>query len=261
MQNNAIFKINFAGALNTGKSILYQKGRKMQKTIVAVGGGEIGRIKILPDGTACQTEVETTLIDRFIVEASGKKHPKMLFVGTATGDKESYLEIIRKHFKDRLGCSSVEPLNLVDSKMSATEIRDKIFSSDIVYVGGGDTTFMLKIWRQYGVDKILYEAYQSGIVLSGISAGAICWFEYYDNMDDIDDIEQLELVKGLSFVKGFGVPHYDWLTDDEKNRINDKLKEKNIRGWSMDDCTALVFQDDKVKSITCRSDRKVSQIP
>ena len=233
----------------------------MKKTIVAVGGGEIGRIKILPDGTSCQTDVETTLIDRFIIEATGKKDPKMLFVGTASGDKKSYLEVVENHFKGRLGCCSVEPLNLVTESVSTEEVRNKVFSSDIIYVGGGDTTTMLKIWQEHGVDKILYEAYQKGIVIAGISAGAICWFEYYDNMDDIEDIEQLDIVRGLGFVKGFGVPHYDWLSDDEKQRINDKLKQKSIRGWSMDDCTALIFQDDEISTITCRNDRMVRQIP
>ncbi|MBQ7659184.1 MAG: Type 1 glutamine amidotransferase-like domain-containing protein [Alphaproteobacteria bacterium] len=233
----------------------------MKKMIIAVGGGEIGRIKVLPDGTSVQTDVETTLIDRFIVDATGKKHPKMLFVGTASGDKKSYLEVVENHFKGRLGCHSVEPLNLVEESISIQEIRNKIFSSDIIYVGGGDTTTMLNIWQKYKLGDILYEAYQKGIVLAGISAGAICWFEYYDNMDDIENIEQLDLVRGLGFIKGFGVPHYDWLTEDEKQRINDKLKQKNIQGWSMDDCTALVFQDGSIKIMTCRDDRKVKQIP
>lgn len=232
-----------------------------KKTIVAVGGGEIGRIKILPDGTAYQTEIETTIIDKFIVEASGKKNPKMLFIGTASNDKTSYLDVITTHFKDRLGCSCVEPLNLIGTNISYDEIKYKIFSADIIYVGGGDTTFMLKIWKELGVDKLLYEAYKKGIVLSGISAGAICWFEYYDNMDDIENIEQLDIVPGLSFVKGFGVPHYNWLTPDEKKKINDKLKDKDIKGWSIDDCVAIVFQNDELKIISCRSDRTATQIP
>ena len=231
------------------------------KTIVAVGGGEIGRIKILPDGTACQTEIETTIIDKFIVDASGKKNPKMLFIGTASNDKTSYLDVTTTHFKDRLGCSCVEPLNLIGTNISYDEIKYKIFSADIIYVGGGDTTFMLKIWKERGVDKLLYEAYNKGIVLSGISAGAICWFEYYDNMDDIENIEQLDIVPGLSFVKGFGVPHYNWLTPDEKKKINDRLKDKNIKGWSIDDCVAIVFQNDELKIISCRSDRTATQIP
>lgn len=232
-----------------------------KKTIVAVGGGEIGRIKILPDGTTYQTEIETTLIDKFIVEASGKKNPKMLFIGTASNDKTSYLDVITTHFKDRLGCSCVEPLNLVGTNISFEEIRRKIFSADIIYVGGGDTTTMLKIWKELGVDKLLFEAYNKGIILSGISAGAICWFEYYDNGDDIDNIEQLDIISGLSFIKGFGVPHYNCLTPKEKKKINDKLKDKNIKGWSIDDCVALVFQNDELKIISCRPDRTATPIP
>ena len=149
----------------------------------------------------------------------------------------------------------------IRTNISYDEIKYKIFSADIIYVGGGDTTFMLKIWKELGVDKLLYEAYNKGIVLSGISAGAICWFEYYDNMDDIENIEQLDIVPGLSFVKGFGVPHYNWLTPDEKKKINDRLKDKNIKGWSIDDCVAIVFQNDELKIISCRSDRTATQIP
>lgn len=233
----------------------------MNKTIVAVGGGEIGRIEVLADGSLRKTDIETTLIDKFIVEATGKEHPKMLFVGTASRDKVAYLEVVRAHFVNRIGCASVEPLNLVETTLSTDEIREKIFSSDIIYVGGGDTTTMLKIWKHLGVDKMLYEAYQKGIVLSGISAGAICWFEYYDNMDDITDIEDLDIISGLGFVKGFGVPHYNQLSDDEKRRINLKLKEKGLYGWSIDDCVALVFINDEMSVLSCREDRTSILVP
>lgn len=231
------------------------------KTIIAVGGGEIGRMAISSDGTSYQTEVETTKIDRFILNSTGKKHPKMLFIGTATNDKQSYLEIITEHFKDRLGCQSVEPLNLVTEKLSFEHIREKIFNADVIYVGGGDTTTMLQIWRKQGVDKLLYKAWQKGIVMAGISAGAICWFEYYDNMDDIDSLEDLDIISGLGFVKGFGVPHYNQLSTEEKTLINLKLKEKNLAGWSIDDCSALVFQDDNIQIISCKTNRNVHKIP
>ena len=233
----------------------------MDKIIVAVGGGEIGRIEILPDGSARQTEVETTKIDRFIVEASGKAHPKLLFIGTASGDKTAYLEVIEEHFVNRLGCAAVTPLNLLNTTLSAVEIRQKILAADIIYVGGGDTTGMLRVWRRLGVDKMLYEAYEKGIVIAGISAGAICWFEYYDNMDDIIDINDLDILPGLSWVKGFGVPHYNQLSDDEKSRINLKLKERNIHGRTIDDCVALVFKNDEMSVISCRPDRNSVQIP
>ena len=233
----------------------------MDKIIVAVGGGEIGRIEVLPDGTSHKTDIETTEIDRFIVESSGKKHPKMLFIGTASCDKTSYLDVIREHFINRIGCACVEPLNLVNTTMSKEEIRNKILSSDIIYVGGGDTTNMLRVWKRLGVDKMLYEAYEKGIVLSGISAGAICWFEYYDNMDDIIDINDLDILSGLSFVKGFCVPHYNQLSEDEKKRINLKLREKNLQGWAIDNCVALVFKNEKMHILSCRPDRNAIQLP
>lgn len=232
----------------------------MPKTIIAIGGGEMGRIKMLPDGTAVKTPIETMKIDQFLVKSSGKKHPHMIFLGTASNDDPVWFEQVKNHFEN-LGCARVDSLPLVNTVAHYDEIKSKILSADIIYVGGGDTTTMLKIWAEQGVDKILYQAWQQGIVLAGISAGAICWFEYYDNMDDIDSIEQLDLVKGLSFIKGFAVPHYNTLTEDEKNHINDKLRQRKISGWSLDDCTALVFQDDYVMPISCCSDRYVKKIP
>lgn len=233
----------------------------IDRTIVAIGGGEMGRIKTLPDGSTVKTDIETTLIDQFIVKATGKKHPKMLFIGTASGDDPVYLDMVKEHFINRIGCACVEPLNLIKEAPSFDEMKEKIFSNDIIYVGGGDTTMMLKVWKRTGVDKLLFEAYQKGIVLSGISAGAICWFDYYDNMDDIDDIKQLDIVRGLSFLKGFAVPHYDELTKNERDKINQKLTEKGIKGRTIDNCVALIFQNGKMSILSCRPDRTSIQIP
>ena len=233
----------------------------MKKTLIAVGGGEIGRTICLPDGTKVKTEVETTLIDKFIVKATGKKHPQMLFLGTASEDDPVYFKTIKEHFVGRIGCASVEPLKLSKSKRLSTKAKEKILSADIVYVGGGDTTTMLKIWKRLGVDKVLYEAYQKGVVLAGLSAGAICWFEYYDNMDDINDINDLDIVPGLSFVKGFAVPHYDELTPQERKKINQILKRKKVKGLTIDNCVALVFQNGKMSVLSCRPDRTSVEIP
>ena len=111
------------------------------------------------------------------------------------------------------------------------------------------------------LEEAIYEAYQKGIVLAGISAGAICWFEYYDNMDDISDISELDIVPGLGFLKGFAVPHYNWLTSHEKAELNRILTERKITGFATDDCTALVFKDDEMDIISCRMDRTVIKIP
>ena len=136
--------------------------------IVAIGGGEIGRSGY---------PVETTEIDQEIIRLSGKSKPRMLFIPTASSDSESYYNVVKNHFGTSLSCK-VDVLYLLVNKPSRKEIEEKILSSDIIYVGGGNTLKMMKLWRKLGVDRLLKAAYDKGTVLCGLSAGAICWFEY-----------------------------------------------------------------------------------
>ena len=135
----------------------------MPKTIVAIGGGKIGTRETLP-------------IDREIIRLSNKKNPKFLFIPTARSDSEIYWKRVRKYFGDFLKCKT-EVLFLIKEKPSRKQIRSKISSADIIYVGGGNTLQMMRIWRRLGVDKLLIAAYEMGTVLAGISAGSICWFD------------------------------------------------------------------------------------
>src|SRR3989344_8149361 len=97
--------------------------------IVAIGGGEIGR----PG-----TNIETEEIDREIIRLSGKKHPKVLFLPTASGDNSGYCEVVQNYYGKKLGCK-VGVLCLIKEKPLREEIRKNILGSDIVYVGGGNT--------------------------------------------------------------------------------------------------------------------------
>ena len=134
------------------------------KKIVAVGGGEIGRPGY---------SIETAKIDKEIIKLSGKKRPKFLFIPTASLDADDYVKVVNNYFGNKLGCV-IDVLYLVNKKISRREIENKILNSDIIYVGGGNTFKMLKLWRKLGVDKVLAAAYKKGIVHSGVSAGAIC---------------------------------------------------------------------------------------
>ena len=69
-------------------------------------------------------------------------------------------------------------LNLLGRNPSDDELRSKILSPDIIYVGGGNTLKMMRRWRYLGVDSLIRQAWENGTVLSGVSAGAICWFEW-----------------------------------------------------------------------------------
>ncbi|MEK7354130.1 MAG: Type 1 glutamine amidotransferase-like domain-containing protein, partial [Chloroflexota bacterium] len=167
--------------------------------IVAIGGGEIGR----PGHP-----IETTEIDEEIIRLSGKSKPRLLFIPTAGSDSETYYEAVRNHFGG-MSCK-VDVLYMLANKPSKKEIEDKIFSSDIIYVGGGNTLKMMIAWRKLGVDVILAEAYRRDIVLSGVSAGAICWFRYgsSDSRKFANPDAGLIKISGLNFINALCCPHY-----------------------------------------------------
>lgn len=208
--------------------------------IIAIGGGEIGR----PG-----TKVETTAIDKEIIKISGKKKPSLLFLPTASDDSESYYNVVKKHFGERLKCK-IDVLYLIKNKYSEKELRDKILKSDIIYVGGGNTLKMIKLWKKLGIDEILKEAYQNGIVLSGISAGAICWFEYgnSDSLKFDNKKSNIIKVKGISLVKGLFCPHYD-VEKIRKVELKKMMKNKKGIALALDNCSAIEIVDDKYRII------------
>jgi len=173
----------------------------MPKVIVAIGGGEI-RTR----GTA--------RIDREIIRLSNKKNPKLLFVPTASSDSERYWKHIEEYFGNYLKCET-DALFLLKEKPSTEQIQAKISSADIIYVGGGNTQQMMRVWRHRGVDKLLKAAYENGTVLAGISAGSICWFDsgHSDSMSFYSPRKWKYInVRGLGLIKGIHCPHYNSMT-------------------------------------------------
>jgi dipeptidase E len=171
------------------------------KAIVAIGGGKF-------------TNGKRAAIDREIVRLSGKKHPRLLFIPTASSDFEPYWQNISEYFGDFLKCRT-DVLWLLKERPSRAEIKRKILSADIIYVGGGNTLMMMRLWRRLGVDKFLREAYEKGIVLSGASAGSICWFDsgHSDSMSFYNPKKWKYInVKGLGLIKGIHCPHYNGMT-------------------------------------------------
>lgn len=221
------------------------------KKIVAMGGGEIGRPGY---------SIETTQIDKEIIRLTGKKNPKLLFIPTASLDSESYYEIVKKYFGKKLGCK-VDVLYLIKEKPSRKEIEKKVFGSDIVYVGGGDTLKMMQVWKKNGVDKILKQAHEKGIVLSGLSAGSICWFKW-GNSDskklanpNADSIK----VSGLGFINALHCPHYDI----EKNRkvdLKKMMKKTSGVAIAIDNCCAIEIINDEYRIISSKPSAKAYKV-
>ena len=161
----------------------------MDKQIIAIGGGGFGR----------NPGVGT--IEKYILEQSKKETPNICFIPTATGDDESY-KVSYYSTLTKLNCN---PSHL-DLFKRTTNLESMIMKNDIIFVGGGNTKSMLAVWRDWGLDIILKRAYESGIVMSGVSAGAICWFD-----KGITDswANKLNILDCLGFTKGSCCPHYD----------------------------------------------------
>lgn len=212
---------------------------KIIKTIIAIGGGELGKL-------------DTLAIDKKIVKLSKKTHPKVLFIPTASNDAEGYCDTFQKVYGDKLHCQ-VDFLLLVRDKHRLTkkEIKQKILSADIIYVGGGSTLKMMKEWRKQGVDKFLKQAYRKGIILSGLSAGAICWFRYGVS----DSRLFMKNSKNKDWMRVAGLNLFS-LTISPEHIRDKKIRDEGIKiimqrtpgvGLAMDDYTALVIQNNSYK--------------
>jgi peptidase E len=118
-------------------------------------------------------EPRNTRLDRYILGLANKPRPRICFLGTASGDSRDYIR--RFHLAmNRLPC---RPSDLTLYRRDARNLRKFILSQDVIFVGGGNTANLLAVWRLHGLDRILREAWRRGVVLSGVSAGMICWFE------------------------------------------------------------------------------------
>ncbi|MDR1207597.1 MAG: Type 1 glutamine amidotransferase-like domain-containing protein [Rickettsiales bacterium] len=213
--------------------------------IVAIGGGQNGRKKTMPDGTVKQYPFDNVPINKKIIELSGKKNPNLLLLGTAGRDVVSFTDYLADHFKS-LG-ANVSELKLAENNPTEAEMRKILDKTDIVYAGGGDTLILMNRWRETGFDRLLKEYGDQGVVLSGLSAGGICWFDYYDNDEYIDgDMSKLDFLPGLGFIKGFAVPHYDDKTPEEKKLFDNLLVKKGVVGYGIDNNAAIIFDNGKM---------------
>ena len=192
------------------------------KHIIAFGG----------DGLI--SDPKSKLTARFILGLTGKVRPRICFIPTASGDPIDYIREFNARYSLDL-CDSSH-LKLFDREVK--DIRSFLLSQDAIYVGGGNTANMLAIWRVHGVDEILREAYENGIVLCGTSAGSICWFD--GGVTDSFGRDLAPLMGCLGMISGTNCPHYDTesLREPQYHRF---IREGMPAGYAADDGAALHF--------------------
>jgi dipeptidase E len=200
------------------------------KQIIAMGGGGFSM------------EPDNPLLDRYILRLSNKIKPKICFIPTASGDSQGYIDRFYQFFNQE----SAEPSHLSLFKPPTRDLESYIFDKDILYVGGGNTKNLMVLWREWGLHQIMKRAWESGIILAGISAGSICWFD-----EGVTDSLHGELTSlpCLGFLKGSNCPHYDGETN-RRPSYHKLIQSGDIKdGYAADDGVALHFVDDRLYKV------------
>lgn len=193
-----------------------------ERQIVAMGGGGFSS--------------GNSMLDRYALSLVDAERPKVCFIPTASGDDAAYtLEFFKAYTS--YGC---EPyvLNLFNRDVS--DIEQFLHGMDMVYVGGGSTANLLAVWRLHGVDEALREAWYSGVVLSGLSAGANCWFEA-STTDSFLMGKADALTDGLGLLPGSFCPHYSSEPERRPNYMNLIAASRLPAGYACEDGTAVHF--------------------
>lgn len=184
---------------------------------------------VLLSGGGFSTEKDS-YIDQFALNLCSKTGKKnIVFIPTASYDSESYIRKCEKAFsKHHFNYLTKE--NLLNDKITK--------QADLIYIGGGDTTYMLKTWREIGFDKHLVDLYNQGTIIVGISAGAVCWFTTV--------FENHNISKGLNILSGSFCPHYDDLNDYRESYDTWALNNPEIKHYKLNNNEALHVINGKI---------------
>jgi dipeptidase E len=203
------------------------------RQIIAMGGGGF-------------LEDDNTLLDDFILSLARGSASRVCFVPTASGDSDRMLVSFYTALGPRCRASHL-PL----FRREAADMTERLLGQDVIYVGGGNTANMLAVWRVHGVNTALARAYEAGVVLCGLSAGGLCWFE--TGVTDSFGEPLVALEGALGFLPGSFCPHYDG--DPRRPQVYRRLVDEGMPGgFAADTGAALHFADGSlVEVVTSRA--------
>ena len=193
------------------------------RQIISIGGGGFGR------------NPKHNLIEKYLLDQSCKEKPNIVFIPTASAEDKSYIVNYYSCFS-KLDCS---PSHI--TLFQRTPRLDSIINqADIIYIGGGNTKSMLAVWREWKLDQLLFKAYNEGTILSGVSAGAICWFEQGITDSWASNLNTLDC---LGFIDGMACPHYQEEKDRRPAVHKMLLNGQAMPGYAIDGGAAIHFKD------------------
>jgi dipeptidase E len=215
------------------------------RRILAMGGG----------GFTMPENDHSDALDRLVLELTGKDVPRICFLPTASGDPRDQVT----RFHERFGDWPCEPsiLSLFHLGRDRIDPIAHILSQDALYIGGGSMRNMLAIWREHGLDDAMRTAWDRGIVLAGLSAGAMCWFEGGVSMSG----GQPEVVHGIGLLPGSLSVHLDG--ESERLPVYEHAVATGAlpAGFAADDGAALVYHGTALaECVASRADARVVRV-
>lgn len=181
-------------------------------------------------------------LTRYAFGLARRPRPRVLFLPTASGDDPLYLLT----FYQQLAGVDCEPTHLALHQRDERDIGARIAEQDVIVVGGGNTANMLAIWRVHGVDAALREAYAAGTVLTGWSAGCICWFE--SGITDSFTHELGPLNDGLRLLAGSVCPHYE--SEERRPLVYQREIAAGLAGGiALDDGVMARYEDEQLVDV------------
>lgn len=211
----------------------------MKKRIIAIGGGEI------KDKTTLQIDEK---IAAFAKERAGDRRANALFIPTASHDFMPYYNSFHKVYTGIFDIKTDVALT-VYREPDPERLKEKFLKADVIYVGGGDTVFMMEHWKKTGMLERIEEAYGRGVPIAGLSAGAICWFsDIYTDSLKTENGAQYAMFKGLNWIKGIISPHYGLRALD----FDEIISYNNKDAIGLEDNSAIeIVNGEIVRSISC----------
>ncbi len=197
----------------------------MDKYLICIGGGEIRSKETL------DIDAEIAVLAK---QRAGEKRAVAVFVGTASHDSLPYFNSFRKTYTSHFDIKADLAL-LTKKDIPMDKIRGKLQNADLIYVGGGNTVFMLETWKKTGFLDLIIDAYNRGVIIAGLSAGAICWFEkmYTDSVEG----SKYEIKNGLGILDGLMSPHYDIRPE------LDEIAKNYTVVYAVENKSAIVFKN------------------
>lgn len=191
------------------------------RQIIAMGGG------------AFSADPDHLTLEKYVLAQTRTARPSVCFIGTATGDDDTYVARFYSAFS-RLRC---QPSHLPFFARTP-DLRRLLLAQDVIYVGGGNTKSMLAVWRDWDLPAILRLAWRRGVILTGVSAGAICWFS-----QGITDswADELRVLPCLGMLPGTACPHYDGEADRRPSVHRFVARKTVARVLALDDGAAAHF--------------------